>query len=158
MPGTTRSLLGLVPFLLAVAAVSATGSRFRPGEWYAALTLPAWTPPAWVFPVAWTLLYLAIAVAGWLLWRLRGPGSGVGRTLWLLQLLLNGLWSWLFFGQHWVGVALLDLGGLVATVALLTVWSWSRCRWAAGLLLPYLAWLLYAKSLNAAILLLNPGV
>ncbi len=157
MPRATRSLLGLVPFLLAVAAVSAAGSRFRPGDWYAALSLPAWTPPAWVFPVAWTLLYLAIAVAGWLLWRLPRRGGAAGRALWSVQLLLNGLWSWLFFGQHWIGVALLDLGALVATVALLVVWAWPRCRPAAWLLLPYLAWLLYAKSLNAAILLLNPG-
>ena len=155
MPRASRSLLGLVPFVLAVAAVSASGAAFPPGAWYASLALPAWTPPSWVFPVAWTILYLAIAVAGWLLWSV--PDGTPGRALWALQLVLNGLWSWLFFGRHWIGVALFDLGALVATVAALVVWSWSRCRPAVWLLLPYLGWLLYAKSLNVAILLLNPA-
>jgi benzodiazapine receptor len=153
-PASRRPLWLLAPFLFAVAAVAATGAAFAPGTWYASLTRPGWTPPNWIFPPVWSLLYLGIAIAGWLLWTT--PNTRAGRVLWGLQLLLNGLWSWIFFGLHRVGLALLDLSALVATVAVLTVWAWRRSRIVAWLMAPYLAWLLYAKSLNAGILLLNP--
>ncbi len=149
-----RPLWLLAPFLFAVAAVAVTGAAFPPGAWYVSLIRPGWTPPNWIFPPVWSLLYVGIAIAGWLLWTT--PGARTGRVLWGLQLLLNGLWSWIFFGLHRVGLALLDLSALVATVAVLALWSWRRCRTVAWLMAPYLAWLLYAKSLNVGILLLNP--
>ncbi len=144
-----------MPFFLAVAAVAATGAWFQPGAWYAGLELPPWTPPDWVFAPVWSVLYVAIAVAGWLLWTT--PGATTGRLLWVLQLVLNGLWSWLFFGLHWTGVALVDLGALTIAIAVLLLWAWDSCRAVVWLLGPYLIWVLYAKSLNVGILLLNAG-
>ena len=148
-----RSLLQLVPFLIAVAAVSATGSLFRPGAWYAALALPSWTPPPWVFAPVWSVLYCAIAIAGWLIWTT--PGAKIERLLWGAQLALNGLWSWLFFGLHRVGLALVDLSAWILVLAILLLRAWISCRPAFWLLGPYLAWVLYAMSLNIGIFLLN---
>ncbi len=84
------SILGLAGFVLLVVAVASTGAMFKPGAWYEALAKPLWTPPNWLFPVAWTILYLMIAVAGWLVWREAGlAGAGPALTLYFLQLILN---------------------------------------------------------------------
>ena len=148
-----RQIVVLVLFMLATAAIAAFGAVFRPGDWYAALAKPAWTPPNWVFAPVWTTLYVMIAVAGWLAWR----AEGFGRTfaIWAAALLANGLWSWLFFGRHLVGVALADIVLLLALIAAFIAATWHRARWAAVLFLPYLAWVGYATSLNAGIWVMN---
>ncbi|MDJ0958714.1 MAG: TspO/MBR family protein, partial [Arenicellales bacterium] len=124
MDGTTRDLsmlpliFGLIGFVLLVSAVAATGAMFKPGAWYEALAKPAWTPPNWLFPVAWTLLYLMIAVAGWLVWRAVGfSGAGTAFALYFLQLLLNAAWSWLFFGLHRMDLAFVDISVLWLAIA-----------------------------------------
>lgn len=144
---------GVVAFLGGLASVSGVDG------WYAQADKPAWTPPNWVFGPVWTVLYVLMAVAAWLVWRrwgLSGPtGAKVALALYALQLVLNGLWTPAFFGAE-----LLELGAVIIialdVVLVLTVAEfWRRHRLAAVLLLPYLAWCLYATSLNIGIALLN---
>jgi hypothetical protein len=95
MAGTTRELtalvtnVGLAGFVLLVVLVASTGAMFKPGGWYEALVKPVWTPPNWLFPVAWTLLYLMIALAGWQVWRAGVACSGIQRRRPCLPVLLH---------------------------------------------------------------------
>ncbi len=151
-----KHFLALIVFLAVAFAVAAFGAQFQPGEWYAALEKPPWNPPNWVFGPVWTVLYVTIAVAAWLVWRRRGTGERRARTrfalgLWAVQLALNGLWSWLFFGLQRPGWALVDIVVLVIAIAW-TARAFHRLVPAAGwLLIPYLAWVAYATTLNGAI-------
>jgi tryptophan-rich sensory protein len=112
-----------------------------------------------VFPVAWTLLYLLMGVALFLVLRRPGGTSGVSSavTVFAVQLVLNGAWSWLFFGLHRPGLALLGIGVLWVTILTATFMFW-RIHAAAGvLLLPYLGWVGFASWLNFGFWRLNPG-
>jgi len=151
-----RSVLGLFGFVLLVAAVAASGGYFKPGAWYAGLAKPAWTPPDWLFPVAWALLYLSIAVSGWLVWRKLGLRQAViPYSLYALQLVLNAAWSWLFFGLHRMDLAFIGIVVLWLTI-LATIVAFYRVQPAAGLLLvPYLIWVGFATALNLAVWRLN---
>lgn len=150
-------MISLGGFVLLVVAVAASGTLFSPGAWYQALAKPAWTPPNWIFAIAWSLLYPLIAVAGWLVWRQVGlRGARFGFSVYGLQLLLNAAWSWLFFDLHRIDLALLDVVALWITI-LLTILAFRAARpLAAWLLLPYLLWVAYATALNLAIWRLNP--
>ncbi len=124
--------------------------------WYAALSKPSWNPPAWVFGPAWTLLYGMMAVAAWLVWR-EGGWKVQGRSLglFLLQWLLNALWTPIFFGMHRPGLAFAEIVMLWLVLAA-TLWSFWRVKKAAGvLLMPYLAWVSFAAVLNFTIWRLN---
>lgn len=154
MPTAKRSYPLLAVFLVIVFAAAAFGVLFPPGAWYASLWTPPWTPPNWLFGPVWTVLYVLIAIAGWMIFS--QPGSTSARYLWVSQLVLNALWSWLFFGVHLTWLALLDIVALVACVAALVVGSYRRQRVVSWLLLPYLVWVAYASTLNAAIVAGNP--
>lgn len=145
----------VLPFLAAVALVAWLGSLAAASsrETYAALELPSFAPPGWVFGPVWGVLYLFIGIAGWLLWR--AAGWDRAPTLWVVQLLLNLAWTPLFFAGDRYGWALVDIVVLALAIAVLIAWSWRRSRAAALLLVPYLVWLLYATALNAAIIRLN---
>ena len=140
-------------FIAICFAVASFGSLFTPGEWYQSLNRPPWTPPDKVFPIVWTLLYLMIGVAGWLVFRF---GNTFLQGLWVVQLALNALWSWLFFGLHSPALGLLDIVLLLAVVAVL-LWQTKQqqLNTVCWLLLPYLLWLVLATSLNAYIFLYN---
>src|SRR5687768_7302876 len=101
--------MSLIVFIALVAAAAVTGAQFEPGEWYAQLTKPSWTPPNWLFGPVWTALYVAIAIAGWRAWVSTGARWTPALAAWVVQLVLNTLWSWLFFGLHKPGLALFDL-------------------------------------------------
>lgn len=141
-------------FLVACFAAGSTGGLFPPGEWYARLKKPWWTPPNWLFPVAWTTLYVCIAAAGA---RVAvSPGNGIAMALWSLQIALNGLWTPVFFGLHKMRLGLIVLCALWASVAVTLVALWS-VDWIAGVLfLPYLTWVSVAGMLNYSVLRLNP--
>lgn len=143
-------------FLLLLALVAASGALFTPGEWYAALEKPAWTPPDAVFAPVWTLIYILVAVAGARAWLRTAPGQRLlPFSAYAAQLLLNAGWSALFFGMRAPGLALLELAGLWIAIAL-TLYLFARVdRIAAWLLAPYLAWTSFAGGLNAAIVMLN---
>jgi tryptophan-rich sensory protein len=149
-----RPIAILIGFVAATAAVAAFGAQFLPGEWYASLAKPAWTPPNWVFGPVWTLLYIMIALAGWFAWRSEGFGLAV--YVWIAALVANGLWSWLFFGLHQVAAAMADLVLLLALIVAFMALAWRTARPAALLFLPYFAWVSYACTLNAGVLALNP--
>lgn len=127
-------------------------------DWYASLAKPPWTPPAWVFGPAWTVLYCMIAVAGWrLLQRCRAMprGARLALALFAVQLGLNLLWTPVFFGMRSPGLALVVIFPLLAAI-LACIWaSWKVCRASALLLMPYLAWVAFASCLNAAIWWMN---
>ncbi len=127
-----------------------------PGEWYAQLSKPAWNPPNWIFGPVWTALYLMMAVAAWRIWRLGGFG-GQRRPLILffIQLALNAAWSPLFFGLKEPGLAFAEI--LVLWLAIvLTIAAFRRAdRLAAGLLVPYLAWVSFASVLNFTLWRMN---
>lgn len=141
-------------FLLAVASAAATGMIFRPGAWYDGLRKPPFTPPNWVFPLAWAVLYLLIAGVAARLAAL--PGAGLALALWSAQIALNTLWTPVFFGAHRVGAALVVIALLWLTVAALVIAAWLVDRWSGALLLPYLAWLTLAAALNWRVWRDNP--
>lgn len=140
-------------FIAAVAAAAAFGAMFMPGAWYAELVKPAWTPPNAVFGPVWTVLYVMIAVAGWLAWQ---AGARAALAAWVVALALNAAWSWLFFGRQLIGVALADITLLWCAIALFIGLAWKPARWAAVLFIPYLLWVGYASALNLQIWRLNP--
>jgi translocator protein len=132
------------------------GSQSRPGEWYAALAKPAFNPPSWIFAPVWTALYLMMGIAAWLVWRRAGfRDGGPALAVFAVQLILNGLWSWIFFGQHRIGAALVDIVLLWAAILACLALFWRRQPAAGALLLPYLVWVSFAAVLNAALWRLN---
>jgi len=151
-------MLAFVPFLMAVAATAFVASRFRPGAWYAALAKPSWTPPGAVFGPVWSVLYLAIAVAGWRVWRNGGLDARRPLVFWAAQLLLNAAWSWIFFGLRRPALALLDIALLLASIAAFAFFAREFSAAAAWLFVPYGAWVVFAMALNAAIARANPGI
>lgn len=148
-----RSVAVLLAFFVAVAAAASFGAMFLPGTWYAGLAKPSWTPPNSWFPVAWTMLYVMIALAGWFAWWTVGWTSLL--NVWLAQLALNAGWSWVMFGQHRIFGALLVITGLWLMILVFTIWAWRTARPAALLFLPYLAWVGFAWTLNAGVWWLN---
>ena len=155
---TAIRILGLAGWLALSFAAGWIGSRFMPGAWYAALTKPAWNPPDAVFAPVWTLLYALMAVAAWIVWQRAGfSGAGPALALFVVQLALNALWSYLFFGLHRIDLALIEILALWLAILVLTALVW-RQDWRAGaLLLPYLAWVGFAACLNFALWRLNRG-
>lgn len=140
-------------FLSGKAANSGFGNR-----WFDALEKPALMPPGWAFGLAWTILYVLMALAFAMILHARGArGRGLAIALFLVQLALNLSWSPLFFRAHQVGQALALIAVLIPVVAL-TAFLFGRIRRVAGLMLiPYLLWLMFATFLNYEILRLNPG-
>jgi tryptophan-rich sensory protein len=120
------------------------------------LEKPGFTPPGWVFGPVWTVLYVAMAVAAWLVWQRRGlRGAWGALVLFLVQLVLNAGWSWLFFGRQRPGAAFAEILVLEAAVVATTVLFW-RVRPAAGILmLPYALWAAFAAVLNWRLWQLN---
>ena len=125
-------------FLVACFAAGATGGLFPPGAWYQQLNKPSWTPPNWLFPVAWTSLYLCMSVAGA---RVAGlPGNGLAMAFWSLQIALNALWTPVFFGLRNLRLGLIVLIGLWLSVAACLISLWQVDTLSGQLFLPYLLW------------------
>jgi benzodiazapine receptor len=146
----------LACFLVLVCVLAGIPSQFPPGEWYHTLAKPNWTPPPWVFPVAWIPLYLAIAVAGWRLWLAEASATRtVSLWLWSIQLVCNCLWSPLFFGLHHLTAALGVCLALLASIAACIGWFRQVSLVAMWLFVPYGLWVAFATALNAAIVACN---
>ena len=149
-----RALVVLLMFLLlAVGGGGLMGLTVDTGGWYADLVKPNFNPPNWLFAPVWTTLYVLIGIAGWRVWN---GGELAAARVWWLQMVLNFAWPPIFFAVQWTGV------GLVVILALLAAIVWfikltirSGDRVAAGLFLPYAAWVAYASLLNGAIWWLN---
>jgi len=148
-------LLTLFAILAATLAVGYLASLVTvpniPG-WYAGLHKPAFNPPNAVFAPVWTTLYVLMAVAAWRVWRKAGVRP---LGLYVVQLALNFAWSFIFFGAHAVGAALLEIALLFVAVAFTMRAFWRLDRVAGWLFVPYAAWVFFAGVLNAAIWRLN---
>ena len=148
-----RAWLGLVVWLAVCFGAAAIGSQFMPGPWYEALAKPSWNPPNWIFGPVWTVLYGMMAVAAWLVWRRHGFAGAL--ALFVLQLGLNVVWSWLFFGLESPGLAVVDIAALWLAI-LATILAFRKLSPpAAALLVPYLMWVSFAAALNFTIWRLN---
>jgi benzodiazapine receptor len=146
-------------FCLACGLAASMGALFRPGAWYEKLEKPRWRPPNWLFAPVWSLLYLAVALAGWLVWRQTGiAGGALPLSLYAIQLLLNAAWTPIFFGLHRIGAALIEIIALVVAIVLTMFAFWQVDVRAALLLLPYLAWVIFASALTFSIWRLNHRV
>ena len=159
MSSVSRSLLGLVAWiaLVAIAAAIGTIASVDAARFYTSLQLPAWAPPPWVFGPVWTVLYVAMAVAAWLVWKARGwRGAGVALGLFCAQLALNALWSWLFFAWHRGAAALADIVLLWTVLLVVTALFHRASKLAAALLVPYVLWVTFAGVLNYAVWQRNP--
>jgi benzodiazapine receptor len=129
-----------------------TQPALRP--WYAGLAKPWWTPPNWLFGPVWTILYLAMAVAAWLVWR-RSSLTAFPMQLFLLQLLLNVAWSAIFFHFRAPGWAFIEIATLWCAILLTTIAFGRSAPLPGWLMIPYLMWVTYAAALNFAIWRLN---
>lgn len=155
-PNALRSGSTLLLFLALCFGAAFFGAQFEPASWYADLDKPSWNPPSGVFAPVWTVLYLAMAIAAWLVWLRRGWRDGaVALTVFFVQLALNAAWSWIFFGLHRMGWAFVEIVTLEAAI-LVTAWLFWKVRPLAGaLLLPYAAWVGFAATLNFTLWRMN---
>ncbi len=150
------SILGLVGSLAITFGAASIASRFTPGRWYAALSKPSWNPPSWVFGPVWGILYILMAVAAWLVWRQNGfAGAAIPLAVYLLQLILNALWSWLFFGLHDLMIAFLEILTLWLAILGTIVLFWGLNLASGILLVPYILWVTFAAVLNFTLWRLN---
>ncbi len=152
-------LWGLAAWLLAVYATSAVGglAASNSADFYAQLVRPAWAPPAWLFGPVWTLLYLMMGVAAWLVWRVRGfAGARMALGFFIAQLGLNALWTWLFFDWRLGAVASAEIVLLWLVLAATIALFWRFSKPAAALLIPYLAWVSFAAALTFSTWQMNP--
>ena len=158
-PGTLQQAIGLVAAIVICFAAAGLGGLVTTPQipnWYADLAKPTWTPPDWIFGPVWSLLYLMMAVAAWLVWREAGfAGAKWPLALFAIQLALNSLWSVLFFGFQNPGAAAIEIVILWTAILATLVAFWNRSMLAGGLLLPYLTWVSYAAVLNVAIWQMN---
>lgn len=152
------AIMALLVFVLACAAAATPGLVFRPGDWYRRLAKPAWRPPDWLFGPVWLVLYISIAVAGWLVWRQAGAdGVTLALSVYAVQLVLNGLWSAVFFGLRRPDLAFVEIVCLWLSI-LATIAVFRRVDpTAAYLLVPYALWVSFAVALNFRVWRLNPG-
>jgi tryptophan-rich sensory protein len=154
-----REYLALAVFLalsFSAAGLGGLAMRGGPGTWYASLAKPSWTPPGWVFGPVWTLLYASMAVAAWLVWRGNGwSGARLPLALFGVQLALNAAWTPVFFGLHRPGLAFAEICALLAAIVATVAAFFVRKPAAGALMLPYLAWVGFAASLNFAIWRMN---
>lgn len=145
----------LALFVVSVMGSAVTGALFPPDGWYRALDKPWWTPPDWVFPVTWTLLYACMALAATRVAPL--PGSEYAIAFWAIQVTFNGLWSPVFFGLKRIKAALYVVSVLWVAVAASMVALWQMDMVAGLLFVPYLLWVSIAAALNLSVMLRNPG-
>lgn len=152
-----ESVVALMGSILLVAIIAFSGGLFRPDAWYRGLTKPAWTPPDRVFPIAWAVLYLLMALAAWRAFQAEPSAArDTGLILYLVHLVFNAAWSWLFFGRRRMVAALIDILLLWMLLSLVIVLFSRVDLLAAALLIPYWFWVAFAALLNARLLKLNP--
>jgi len=151
-----KNILALVLWVLVALAAGWIGSNFMPGEWYSSLAKPSWNPPSSVFAPVWTVLYILMGVAAWLVWCEVGfAGARVALSLFVIQLMLNSLWSYLFFGLQKPSVAFVEILILWCAILATLVSFWKVRPGAGALLIPYLCWVSFASALNYQLWSLN---
>jgi benzodiazapine receptor len=147
-------IFSLILFIVLVLGIGLVlGGLTVPGGWYAELVKPTFNPPAWLFGPVWTVLYVLIAIAGWRTWRRDRAERAM--QLWWAQILLNFLWTPIYFGMHQIGLALVLILLLLASIIAFVVAAWRPDRVSAWIFVLYAAWVAFASVLNASILMLN---
>lgn len=160
-PSPRAQISGLAAWLALTFVTAAIGAAasIEAASFYLQLQRPAWAPPASVFGPVWTVLYLLMGIAAWLVWRSGGFAAARNAlTLYLLQLILNALWSWLFFAWHLGAAAFADILPLWGLILATLIAFWRKQAAAGLLLLPYLLWVSFAVALNFAVWQMNPGL
>lgn len=153
---TGNEAIALSVFVLANFCAAMTGGIFRPGKWYENLKKPSWRPPKWLFAPVWSILYVMIAVSGWLVWRTAGLDDGAqALTIYGVQLVLNGLWSAVFFGMKRIGLAFFELVALWVAIVVTIFNFYPINPTAAYMLVPYLLWGSFAGGLNFTVWQMN---
>lgn len=157
----TKSILGLVMWLLitfAAAGIGAVASA-NAGAFYGKLSQPEWAPPASLFGPVWTLLYILIAIAAWLVWKDAGfRGASLALSMMIVQLAANALWTWIFFAWHRGALAFVEIIVLWILIVITMILFW-RVRPVAGVLfVPYLLWVTFASALTYSMWQRNPQV
>jgi tryptophan-rich sensory protein len=149
-------VLGFIGWLLLCYTPALTAAFISMGDWFYLLHKPAWNPPNWLFGPVWMTLYTLMAISAWLVWCQGGWVKQMRPlTLFVIQLVLNALWTPLFFGLHLPALAFFEMLLLWVTL-LATIGSfWKVHRWAAILLIPYITWVSFAAFLNFTIWRLN---
>lgn len=154
----TKQLIGLVAWLVICFAAAGLGSiaSVQAGSFYMELVRPDWAPPPSIFGPVWTALYATMSIAAWLVWRINGFRSArTALALFLVQLLLNALWSWLFFAWHLGAPAFADILLLWVLIVATLISFWRIQPMAGVLLIPYLVWVSFASALNYSVWQLN---
>jgi len=158
---TKQQVIGLIAWLLLCFGASAIGAfaSIQARSFYVELTQPAWAPPGWLFGPVWTVLYGMMAVAAWLVWRRGGfKANQVALVIFLVQLVLNALWSWVFFAWQMGAASLFNIVMLWGLI-LAAIWAFKpSSSWAAWLMVPYLLWVSFATVLNYTMWQLNPQI
>lgn len=156
-----KDILGLIGWLVVSFAASAIGAvaSIQAKSFYAQLAQPGWSPPPGVFGPVWTALYALMGIAAWLVWRSGGFNTNRhALTLFLLQLAVNALWSWLFFAWQLGGMAFFDVLVLWVLIVITIIYFWRVRPLAGALLVPYLLWVSFAAVLNFSLWQLNPKI
>ena len=154
-----RQTIGLVGWILLTFATAALGARasISAASFYGTLELPAWAPAASVFGPAWTVLYALMAIAAWVVWREGGwARQRTALVVFVIQLAVNALWSWLFFAWHRGALAFVDIMVLWGLIVVTLLMFWRVKPLAGVLLVPYLAWVSFAAALNFTVWRMNP--
>jgi len=151
-----QAIAALLLCLLVCFSAAAFGGLFPPGEWYAELNKPDWNPPAWVFGPVWSLLYAMMAVAAWRVWWRKGlQAARLPLSVFLFQLVLNALWSAIFFGLEMPGMAFVHIVILWVAIGLTIRLFYREDPLSIWLLLPYWAWVSFAAVLNFTLWMMN---
>lgn len=156
-----KQVLGLLGWLAVSFAAASLGgfASANAGDFYQQLTRPAWAPPSWLFAPVWTLLYLLMGIAAWLVWRERGfRKAPFTLSLFLIQLGVNALWTWLFFVWHLGAMAFYEILILWALIVCTLIAFWRVRAIAGALMAPYLAWVTLAAALTYAVWQANPAL
>jgi tryptophan-rich sensory protein len=150
-------LICSVAMCILIGFLGSFATRGSVTTWYADLSHPSFTPPDWTFGVVWPILYVMMGISAFLIWIMGFDKTEVKVALGIfaLQLILNGLWTPIFFGLHLIGLALVEIIVMWAAILLTIISFWKISKPAALLLLPYIFWVSFAIVLNASLFVLN---
>jgi len=153
-----HKIIALGVSVVACYAAAAIGGYATAGSvsgWFQTIKRPSFQPPDWLFGPVWTVLYGLMAVAAWLVYVKTARVRSIPMMLFAVQMVLNIAWSIIFFGLHRPGLAVIDIALLLAAIIATTIAFWRVSRPAGALMLPYLAWVMFASALNVSIWRLN---
>ena len=155
-----KQVTSLILFIGICYLVAWSGAQVSPGiasaEWYDSIQKPDWNPPSWIFGPVWTVLYTLMGIAAWLVWRdYAFRNARWAMALFFIQLVLNGLWSQIFFGMQEIGWALAEIILLLAAIIATTTIFFRKKALAGWLMIPYILWVAFATVLTYSLWVLN---